>query len=60
MEPSKTMTTEDAQKALDDFWEDVNKKHGPNLDGLDYEDRQKLLELEKQYSAATKSDAAKN
>ena len=54
------MTGEAAQRALDDFWEMVEKKYGPNRGRLDDEDRQKLLELEKQYSAAKKSDAAKN
>src|SRR5215510_12307112 len=39
MKPFKTMTTEDAQKALDDFWEEVKKQYGPNRDRLDDEDR---------------------
>jgi len=55
------MTGEEAQRALDDFWEEAHKKYGVDIRfGLDAEDRQRLLELEKQFSAAKKSDAAKN
>jgi len=54
------MTAEEAQKALDDFWEMVEKKYGPNRGPLNGEERQELLRLEKQFSAARKSDAAKN
>ena len=53
------MTAEGAQKALDDFCGKAHKKYGVDI-GLDDEDWQRLLELEKQYSAAKKSDAAKN
>jgi hypothetical protein len=54
------MTADDAQKALDEFWEMVEKKYGPNHGRIDDEDRRKLFDLEKQYSEAKKSDAAKN
>jgi hypothetical protein len=53
------MTTEDAQKALDDFWEMVEKKYGPSHSRIDDEDRRKLYDLEKQFSQAEKSDAAR-
>jgi len=53
------MTANDAQKALDDFWETAQKKYGPDV-RLNDEDRAKLLDLEKQFSEARKSDAAKN
>ena len=57
----KSMTAEEARKALANFWEEARKKYGENLHfGLDDEDRQRLLELEKQYSVAKKFDAAKN
>ena len=54
------MTADEAQKALDEFWAMVEKKYGPKYDRLDDEDRKKLLALEIQFSAARKSDAAKN
>jgi len=55
------MTESDAQKALDEFWEMAHKNYGVDVRfGLDDEDRAKLLELEKQYSEARKSDAANN
>lgn len=54
------MTTIEAQKALDEFWAMVEKKYGPDHGRLTDEDRKKLYYLEKQYSAATESDAANN
>ncbi len=54
------MTESDAQKALDEFWEMVEKKYGPSRDRLDDEDRKKLFYLEKQFSEARQSDAANN
>jgi hypothetical protein len=54
------MTADEGQKQLDEFWEMAEKKYGPNRGPLDDEDRKKLLELEKQFSQARKSDAARN
>jgi len=54
------MTETEAQKALDEFWEMVEKKYGPNRERLDDEDRRKLYYLEKQLSEARESDAANN
>ena len=54
------MTTDEAQKALDEFWEMIEKKYGPTHGRLSDEDRKTLFNLEKQYSEAKKSDAAKN
>jgi len=54
------MTESDAQKALDEYWEMVEKKYGPDRGRLSDEDRKKLYYLEKQYSEARESDAANN
>jgi hypothetical protein len=54
------MTESDAQKALDEFWEMVEKKYGPDRGRIDDGDRKKLFELEKQFDEARKSDAANN
>ncbi len=54
------MTADEAQRALDDFWDEAEKNYGSDRGPLDGKERQKLLELEKQLIAAKKSDAAKN
>lgn len=45
----------EAQNALDEFWAMVEKKYGPERGPLDDADRQKLLELEKQFPKSKKN-----
>jgi hypothetical protein len=50
------MSVNEAQQALDDFWEGVQT----TVDHLSDKDRQRLLELEKQLSEAKRAEAANN